>query len=219
MELSTLAIRVLLLFFPGVICALLVDALTVHRERTPAQFLTHSFVLGLGSYLSLNFVRDIVFQIAHSAGWRRPLPVTFFDALIDEKLRISWGEIALATLAAVVLGIGVSAALNHQFIHTAANRLRITKKFGDLDVWALLFNSPEVGWVVVRDLANDLTFRGWVDAYSDHGATPELLLRNVTVFRSSTGDQLYGTERVYLARPGHSLLIEPAADENTADAR
>ena len=209
MELSTLTIRVLLLFFPGVICALLVDALTVHRERTAAQFLTHSFVLGLGSYLSLNLLRDVGLQIAHWAGWRRPLPVTFFDALVNEKLRISWGEIALATLASVVLGIGVSAALNHQVIHTAANRLRISRKFGNLDVWGLLFNSRNIGWVVVRDLANDLTFRGWVDAYSDNGAAPELLLRDVTVFRSSTGDQLYGTERVYLARPSHSLVIEP----------
>ncbi|HEY0024198.1 MAG TPA: hypothetical protein VGB24_14880 [Longimicrobium sp.] len=45
MELSAFTLRIVLLFFPGVLCALLVDALIAHRERTPAQFLTNAFVL------------------------------------------------------------------------------------------------------------------------------------------------------------------------------
>jgi hypothetical protein len=210
MELSTLTVRVLLLFFPGVICAMLVDTLTVHRERTSAQLLTHSFVLGLGSYLSLNVLRSGGFWIARLTGSPRPLPVTFFDALTDEKLRISWGEIALATLVAVILGIGVSAAINHRLVHEVANSLKVSRKFGDLDVWGLLFNSPDLGWVTVRDLGYDLTYEGWVDAFSDTSASAELLLRDVRVFRSSSGAQLYETSRVYLARPSDTLVIEPA---------
>lgn len=210
MELSTLTVRVLLLFFPGVICAMLVDTLTVHRERTSAQLLTHSFVLGLGSYLSLNVLREGWFWIARLTGSPRPLPVTFFDALTNEKLRISWGEIALATVVAVILGIGVSAAINHRLVHEGANSLRVSRRFGDLDVWGLLFNSPDLGWVTVRDLGHDLTYEGWVDAFSDTSASPELLLRDVRVFRSSSGTQLYETSRVYLARPSDTLVIEPA---------
>jgi hypothetical protein len=210
MELSTLTVRVLLLFFPGVVCAILVDTLTVHRERTPAQLLTHSFVLGLGSYLSLNVLRSAFLWIARLTGSPRPLPVTFFDALTDEKLRISWGEIALGTLAAVILGIGVSAAINHRLVHEIANYLKVSRKFGDLDVWGLLFNSPDLGWVTVRDLGHDLTYEGWVDAFSDTSASAELLLRDVRVFRSSSGAQLYETSRVYLARPSETLVIEPA---------
>lgn len=210
MELSTLTVRVLLLFFPGVICAMLVDTLTVHRERTSVQLLTHSFVLGLGSYLSLNALRGGSFWIARLTGSPRPLPVTFFDALTNEKLRISWGEIALATMVGVILAIGVSAAINHRLVHEAANYLKVSRKFGDLDVWGLLFNSPDLGWVTVRDLGYDLTYEGWVDAFSDTSASAELLLRDVRVFRSSSGTQLYETSRVYLARPSDTLVIEPA---------
>lgn len=77
-------------------------------------------------------------------------------------------------------------------------------------MWGLLFNSPDLGWVTVRDLGHDLTYEGWVDAFSDTSASAELLLRDVRVFRSSSGAQLYETSRVYLARPSDTLVIEPA---------
>jgi hypothetical protein len=66
---------VLLLFFPGVLCALVLDALTVHRERTPVQFLTHAFALGMGSYLSLYTVRDAVAAMAQWLRLRQPKDV------------------------------------------------------------------------------------------------------------------------------------------------
>lgn len=82
MELSELTLRVLLLFFPGVLCAMLVDALTVRRERTPAQFLTASFVLGMGLYLFLALGRTAWAALARLFGTQAPPPVTFFGSLL-----------------------------------------------------------------------------------------------------------------------------------------
>ncbi len=44
MQISDLTLRVLLLFFPGVICCKLVDNLTTHQERTTPMFVVHSFI-------------------------------------------------------------------------------------------------------------------------------------------------------------------------------
>jgi hypothetical protein len=211
-ELSALTIRVLLLFFPGVLCAMLVDSLTVHRERTPTQFLTYSFVLGLSSYLLLYAARE---SCATAAGWvglRPPLPITFFDALVNEKTRISGREIVLAVTIGLPLAGAISAVLNHRLIHRVGRKLRISRRFGDLDVWGFVFNSPGLGWVVVRDLVHGLTYQGWVDVFSDTSHPAELFLRNVTVFNSTTGAKLYEAARVYLSRPIEALTIEPTYD-------
>lgn len=109
MELSSLILRVLLLFFPGVVCAVLVDVLTVRRGRNVFQFLTHSYVLGMGSYLLVYGARELWALLAALFGLRPPLEMTFFTALVDERQRIAWGEIALAGLTSVPLAVAVAA--------------------------------------------------------------------------------------------------------------
>lgn len=217
MELSSLTLRVLLLFFPGVLCAMLVDVLTRRRDDSPGRFLTSAFVLGIGSYLLLYGVREICAVLAAFFGLRPPLQMTFFTALADERQRIAWGEIVLAALVSVPLAVATSAATNHNIVSDLAQRLRISRGSGEYDVWGLLFNSPELKWIVVRDLANDLTFKGWVEAFSDTGERPELLLRQVTVYRNSSGAKLYDTPSVYFSRPSEVLLIEPGTEGGTTD--
>lgn len=207
MELSALTLRVLLLFFPGVLCAMIVHALTIQRERTTAQFLTNAFVLGVSSYLLLAAGRSAAAALARFTGWYPPR-VTFFTALMTETARISWEEIALSAGVATLLAFLVSAALNYSLLHRMAVQFRISRRFGEADVWGYFLNSPEILWVGVRDLGTDTLYEGWVDAFSDTGASAELLLRGVKVSRSSTGAKLYDCERVYLARDRASLIIE-----------
>lgn len=211
MEISALTLRVLLLFFPGVLCAMLVHVLTRQRDDAPARFLTSAFVLGMSSYLLLYLGRELCDGIAQLFGAPRPLPMTFFAALMDEKKRIASGEIALAAVVAVPLAAAVSAAVNHKLLQNLARRMKVTRRFSEPDVWTLLFNSPDLKWVIVRDLGHDLTFRGWVEAFSDRvdGERSELLLKHVTVYRNSSGAKLYETGRVYLARPREALVLEP----------
>jgi hypothetical protein len=208
MELSALTLRVVLLFFPGLVCALIVQALTNRRQRATPEFLVDSFVFGVGSYLLLASLRSGWATLAHSIGWTIPPRITFFEVLINEKARISWGEIALSAIIAVVLGAIVSAVTNHHLLYRVAERMGISRKFGDPDVWSFFLNSPDIRWVVVRDVATDTVYEGAVEAFSDTGTAPELLLRTVKVFRSSTDTKLYECDRVYLSRDRSSLIIE-----------
>jgi hypothetical protein len=207
-ELSSITLRVVLLFFPGVLCALVLHALTTHRERTTAQFLTSAFVLGVWTYLVLAASRSACAWIAAAAGWPSPPQVTFFDVLTNQAARISWGEIGLSAVLALLFAFALAAARNHNLLHRAAERLRISRQFGEVDVWGHFMNSPEVRWISVRDLAADRVYQGWLDAFSDSGTEPQLLLRDVEVYQNSTGTKLYERKRVYLAPSRNAVAIE-----------
>ena len=209
MEISSVTLRVLLLFFPGVLCAMLVDALTAHRERTPVQFLTHAFALGMGSYLSLALLRDFAAATANRLHLRQPLDVTFFDALLNDHTRIEWREIVVAAVVGVVLACGIVAAINRRIVARIANVLRITRKTGGLDVWHFTFDSTEGKYVIVRDLSQDTGYAGLIEVFSERHEIAELLLGEVEVFRNSTSTKLYDADLVYLARDARTLVIEP----------
>jgi hypothetical protein len=208
-ELSSVTLRVLLLFFPGVLCALMLDTLTVHRERTPVQFLTNAFALGMGSYLSLYTLRDAAAALAKWLRLREPRDVRFFDALLNDHVRIAWGEIALSACVAVALASVVAVILNHKLFARAAYRVGISRKTGDLDVWGLLFNSGRGEVVLVRDVSQDRAYYGIVEGVSESPDKAEILLCDVTVFKNSSSEKLYEVGRVYLARDARHVVIEP----------
>lgn len=155
MELSVLTLRVILLFFPGVLCALIVYALTIQRERTTPEFLTSAFVYGVSTYLLLAALRAACAGIAGLFGWGTPPRVTFFNVLTDERASIAWGEIAFSAGVALLLAVLVSAAANYKVLHRTAELLRISRRFGEVDVWGHFFDSPKTRWIIVRDLQSD----------------------------------------------------------------
>ena len=113
---------------------------------------------------------------------------------------------------APVLGLLASLALNKHWLNRLARVIGVSNKFGDLDVWARMFNSSDIVWVVVRDFNHDLAFDGWVNAFSDTYDTNELLLRDVKVYQSSSAQLLYELDSVYLTREKDELTIEISKD-------
>ena len=71
--------------------------------------------------------------------------------------------------------------------------------------------SSETGgreWVVIRDPDQELMFEGWIELYSESHERDEFFLRDVKVYRNSTGVELYSTPGIYLPRKRTSLLVE-----------
>jgi hypothetical protein len=162
MELSVLTLRVVLLFFPGVLCALIVHALTIQRDRTTPQFLTSAFVYGVSTYLLLASSRAALAALCNWLDWSVPPPVTFFAALTNERTRIAWGEIGLSAIVAVLLALVWAVALNNNVLHGAAEKLGISRRFGEPDVWGYFFNASQIRWVAVRDLRPTRSMKaGW----------------------------------------------------------
>lgn len=208
MQFSELTIRLLLIFFPGILAALIIDSLTVHRGRDFKVFLLNSFIFGLASYFILYILISINNFFVKLKGLMPTYKVNFLNSLIDKNATIHIKEVIIATVLAILLAFLVSAAINYKILHRIAKKLKITKKFGQLDVWSYVFDSPDIDWIIVRDSKNDLMYQGWVEAFSDTYDNNELFIREVTVYRNSTSEELYIMEGIYITKDQNNLILE-----------
>ncbi|MDP6038719.1 MAG: hypothetical protein QGG64_09225 [Candidatus Latescibacteria bacterium] len=208
MNISDFAFRILIIFFPGIIGFLIVDALTEHRERTPFQIGLYSFVLGLSSYVALYYLNNAISFISHWIGWPHSFTVDIFASFSQTKPTINLSETFWATICILPLSLGISKILNEKIIHRFAHWIGVSRKFGDLDVWSYTFTIKDAEWVVVRDLDHNLYYEGWIQAFSPTYKENELLLRDVQVFRNDTGEKLYDVGALYLSRSPENLTLE-----------
>jgi hypothetical protein len=132
----------------------------------------------------------------------------FFKALSDVSKSIDFWEILKVSLLSIATGYLVTALINHKILNKIAKFLRVSKKFGDLDVWSFIMNSKNIEWVIIRDIEVNLMYEGWVELFSDSTEEDELLLRDVRVFENSSGRELYQTPGLYLPRKREKITIE-----------
>ena len=96
----------------------------------------------------------------------------------------------------------------HKLHFRLFQKLKITKKFGEQDVWGFLMNSPSTEWITVRDTENNIMYDGWVKAFSDNSKEAELLLESVSVYKNDTGEHLYDVDAQYLSLNRDKISIE-----------
>lgn len=205
-----------LLFIPGIICALVVENLVPARPWSATRLALYSFVLGL-----ITYVPYTVFLAAWR--WEWPPPVGFLDSLShpgNQPPAISVTEVMTVTGVAVPVGLLVSFLRKHHWLHRFAKTIKVSERFGDLDVWSHTFNSSDLtdSWVVVRDIKHNLAYEGWVNAFSETADDNELLLREVRVYENSTAKLLYDVPSLYVSRPRSELTIEFRPPEGAQDA-
>jgi hypothetical protein len=188
MEISEFTVRLLLLFFPGVICAYLVDALTVHRPRQPIFFLLQSFTMGLSSYF-FYWLSCVVLN--HCLPSKCTFEVVILSALVDKTITVSFREVGLVTILAVGLGLLITVSAKYKLLYRITHLFRLTNKFGEFDVWGYTMNLKQVHWVTVRDHKKNLVYDGWVQAFSDDSQNAEMLLRDVSIYKNNSGEKLY----------------------------
>jgi hypothetical protein len=213
MELSEFVFKLLLLFLPGIVCSCIVDAFTNHKERTQFQFGVNSFVYGLISYGAFWLIINMfgcVFSID-------PGSFNFLQYFQGEPQEISFHEIFYVCIVSVVLGALVTFIHTHKLHFRFFRFLKITKKFGELDVWGYLMNSEDVSWITVRDIPNNLMYDGWIQAFSDNSKEAEVLLGDVRVYSNDTGVLLYSVSSQYLSLDRSNIVIEVRKGESHHD--
>lgn len=200
MDTTEVSLRLALLFLPGIVAALLVEKIVPTRDWSTARLALYSLVLGLICYLSYALLK---------AGFLHQWPpsVDLFKSLATSA-PLDLQEIVLTTAISPLVGLLVSLSLTGHWINRFARLIRVSDKFGDLDVWARVLNSTDVQWVTVRDFEHNVVYDGWVQAFSDTYDANELFLRDVQVFQSSTSLFLFELDGVYLTRPKDNLTIE-----------
>jgi hypothetical protein len=185
----------------------MIERLTVPHDRGQLYFFLHAFISGVFAY-SLYATFLSVWRFF--ALGRVSAKVHFLEALLDSRRSIDSSEVAWGCVIAVANGFLLSALINRKFLNRFAQRIGVTKKFGDYDVWSYLHNSTtdSVRWVRVRDHRHNLCYEGYVEAFSDTNANNELFLRQVKVFHNDDGRLLYEVPGVYLSQDPEDIALE-----------
>ncbi|MBD3675708.1 MAG: hypothetical protein HUJ26_19525 [Planctomycetaceae bacterium] len=206
MNVSELTVRLLLLFFPGIICHIVVEWFTVHRERKPHQVFLLCFVYGMLAYC-----------LYHAASQILRIPTLTMDVLNfsnessrnDKETQVIKGwEIFAVTCAGVFLGLAFSFIHKKKWAHRLALACGITAKFGELDVWEYALASPDTEWVVLRDHKNGLMYQGQVLTFSDNEEEREIILKQVNVFDEKSGDFRFEVDKIYISRRKDDMTLE-----------
>ena len=216
-------LQLVLLFIPGIIWERIDNRFGVNRPSAQFDILRRAFCFGLTSYVALFLLAAIVNGVGHLA---RPdqhrLIRLSMVALQKDTYTLDGsavGEIIAASAAAFLLSIAWLYITNNKLPVRFMQWIGATRRFGDEDVWDFTFNSrrAEVEYVHVRDFDNELTYSGWVEVFSETGATRELVLRDVEI-RAIDGTDAYTMPRVYLARPVDKITIEFPYDPDEQEA-
>jgi hypothetical protein len=215
MAFTELTLRLLLLFFPGIVCFVIVEALAVHRERKTHEVLFFTYVYGMLSYLAYALISFLfgfrVYRIDGESGlWVGSISGSpaFFSSLTDSKVALDFWEIGWVAVCAAVLAFIVVYLNKIKGLHKFAHAIGATNRFGDPNVWSFALNAPDATWCVVRDLQNKLMFQGYVAAFSDVEDVAELVLTDVIVYNEETSEECYRAKRLYIGRKRDELTVE-----------
>jgi len=216
---NSLAVAIAVILLPGLIASVICDKITVHTPKWGSfKYSIYSFVLGMLSYgllQGINWVIDI------AQGFPCHMHEVIFSQLStwsiiqNEKTIIKPGEVFFATLLAPVVALIASGIVNYKIINKVSQRLKISQKYGDENLFSFFLNSKEVDWVYVRDKENGFTYLGRVVSSSECDSIQEVVLSEVTVYEYETSDPLYDVSVIYLSKKLGSFLIEVPKEVDT----
>jgi len=197
MEISELTFKIIILFIPGAISSLIVAELTIHKEWTPFKFVVNSVILGLLSYLIVQLIYLI------------PCITPKYELLefwqpLSKTNNISYLEILFASISGVFLGFIFTYTIQKKWIFKIARKLKVSFKYGDECLYYYFLNAKQLNEVYVRDLDQNLTYHGFIQAFSESDFERELVLTNVDIYRLSDSTLLYNTDAMFISKPKNS---------------
>jgi hypothetical protein len=204
MEFTEFSLRLLLIFLPGIIFSYIVDSLTMHPPRDRFFFILKSFVSGSITY----FIYFITLNVLAKTSDKIACKLNFLTAIFDKNQSIDVQEICYVCISSVILACLFTYCVNYKLGNRIAQKLRLTRKFAEMDVWGYVCNLKEAEYATVRDIKNQLAYDGWIQAFSDNSREAEMFLRDVMVCDNNSGKVLYKVGGVYLAMNREDIAIE-----------
>ena len=210
-EISQLAVRLVFLFLPGIVGALIIDILTAHRSRQTFQFIISAILCGTGSYMFLSAIVKLNNKIVQLKGLEPTWEVVFFNSFLEENGIIKFSEVFWATIISLVISIFAVWLINNRIIYRLANFLKLSNKHGEEDLWEAFLDRPHTQWIVIRDTEEALVYQGAVKGFSQKDDKRELLLSDVIIYKEENNEleDMYTLKEMYLSfEPNSKIVIE-----------
>lgn len=202
-EISDLAVRLIILLVPGLIAIFIIEALISKKNISNRAYCTYVILLGFVSYLVLVLTKKI-FKLED---------VVFFEALVDSKINIDMYEILYASLISLALGIIIAIIINKNVFYRLFRKMKITNETGKLSVWASLADNNGKAlrrYVYFIDKQYNLVYGGILREYNTEDSEYiEAVLENVIVTKNDSREKiLREMHQVYLKYKANDIIIE-----------
>lgn len=206
---NQLVVTLAIILLPGIVAAVISDKITVHSKWTPFKFILYAFVLGVFSYTLLQIVYFALDIIGKSE--ETPISWTYLQVwsnAVADKPRIPGWEVVFAVGFSIPAALVAAFLVNYKVFNKIAQKIGVSSKYGDENLYSYYLNAKEVDWVYIRDIPNNLTYQGRVVSYSENDDIQELVLSEVTIFRYEDSSELYSVPTIYLCKPMGSFIVE-----------
>jgi hypothetical protein len=212
MQITELVWKLFLMLLPGVVSTLMLRQISSSRKDGIFEFIIQSALFGIATFLLMEFGYSL-FNIIKAVLLKNHklefgLNLSIWENIFDNSSKYNKVEILISYILSIPLGVFYGFLLNKKLINKLFQKLRITKRYGDNDVWSFFLNSPTTQWILVRDKSTNLTYFGKIRAYSDSAEKREILLNDVKVYTSNTWQHLYDSETVFLELDNYNFSIE-----------
>lgn len=208
---NELVISVAVFLLPGILAAAIADKVTSHSPRWGSfKYGMYSFVFGIICYIVLSF---LIWVASYLQWFVNLVPLTteglsVWSFISDRSNNINLLEVLAATALSPLVAFSAAFAINHKLFNKMATKIRVSRKYGDENLYSFFLNSGDIDWVYVRDQKKGITYEVRVLSFSENDKIQELVLVNAKVYNYEDSDELYSVPSIYLSNTNSSFTIE-----------
>lgn len=212
---NAVSITLFVILIPGIISLVIISSLTIHKKFTPFFFSLYSILLGIGSYLSCQiflWAKIFVQNIDKKNNFPYQNLKVWDFIYSNSNVSVELKEILWGTLASIILALVLTAIIRYKLINIFAQKIKISNKYGDENLFTYYLSNPSVDWVYIRDIENSILYQGRIDSCSENEKIQEVLLSDVTVYQfnytTKSIEYLYEVPSMYLSKTVGNFQIE-----------
>ncbi|MGI9250168.1 MAG: hypothetical protein ACR2PR_03090 [Pseudohongiellaceae bacterium] len=205
---------VFLLLMPGILGILILDSLVEHRPWPPFLYTIYAIVFGISVYITEQLGLWAWQWFVALLYWETPSfsLLSAWNNINGSGAKFEPVEIIFGVLISIPLAGFLSFIVDNKLVHRIAQRLHISNKYGDENLFSYYLNIEDISWVNIRDIQNNLTYQGQIGWFSENAKIQEIVLHNVTVYTYADAKRLYELPSVYLSRPQGCFIIEEMSE-------
>lgn len=211
---NKLLITLILILFPGIIATIIAGKITFHSKWDSFKYGLYSLVLGIFTYATLQaiaYAYSLVVALSRAnVNW---VHLNVWGIAIKDAPQVAPWEICSAAVLAVPVAFLASWLINFKLFNKLAQKIKVSTKYGDENLYSYYLNANEIDWVYIRDLENHLTYQGKIVSYSENEKIQEIVLSDVTVFAYEDSSELYSLPSIYLSKEAGKFIIEAVPND------
>jgi len=202
MDISNIAFRLIVILMPGIIATLIIKNLTFEKKWDSFKFSVNTLLFSGITYISLQLIiniwQTIISALRNMTHSTESLKV--WGELFKDKSVIPFDEVFLASVLSIIVGLISTAIINKKLIFVLAQKMKISNKFGDENLYYEFMRSDTLHDIYLKDYENNITYHGYIEYYSESESIREIVLSDVDVYSCDESKFYYQTPIIFFSK-------------------